>query len=71
MNHTSNEKYDQFTMRWPFIRGVISFFGGFSGIVFLLVTGSDQLAWVPVFIGMMGLPVFTRSDEKSNAGNPK
>lgn len=64
MDNVSEDRYNRFVLRWPFFRDVVLFVGGFSGTAYLVLTGSNQLTWIPVFVGMMGLPAFTRRDEK-------
>jgi hypothetical protein len=55
-------------IKWPMLRDIILFFGGFAGTMTLLVAylnGTPISEALLLFFGsMMGLPAFLRKDEK-------
>ena len=52
-------------MKWPFVRTIILFFGGLTGVFYeMLFQHPADPSLVVLFAGMMGLPLFLHKDEK-------
>lgn len=55
--------------RWPFIRDIITFFGGFAGVLHeTTLGGAERPALLAMFAVMMGLPAYfaAKNDSKGS-----
>lgn len=54
-------------MEWNKARDIILFFAGLAGIGYeTVISASPSETLVIAFMGMMGLPIFLRADERKN-----